>query len=157
MSDTVRRLPLPWLLLAAAPTAFAAAEAAHPCATVADPAARLACYDKAFPPPPAVHEAATKKAVQEFGLEKQAAPLFNPGQTREDADPERIESRVAKVDYAGGTRTISLENGQVWTLAEANSRGPLKAGDAVHVRKGLLGSYLLVTPAGVGLRVRRVR
>ncbi len=62
-----------------------------------------------------------------------------------------------QVDYGGGRRRIVLDNGQAWMLAESASAGPLRQGDDVRIRKGLMGGYLLTTPAGVSLRVRRTR
>lgn len=135
---------------------LAAQQASHACASVAEPAARLACYDKTFPPPPEVIEAATEKAQADFGLNKPRDPLRNPGQSVEQADPGRIESRVTKVDH-GGQRSFHLENGQIWTQADSISSGHMQAGDTVQVRKGILGGYLLVMPNGVALRVRRTR
>ena len=147
-------LSLSWFL--ALP--LAAQSVTHHCAGVAEAVARLACYDKEFPPSPEVIAAATEMAQAEFGLNKSRDPLRNPGQTIEQADPERIESRVAKVDHgAGGQRVFRLENGQVWALTESRSGGQVQAGDTVQVRKGLFNGYVLVTPHGVSLRVRRVR
>jgi len=152
----MRCLLLLFLWLFALP--LAAQPTTHACAGVADPAARLACYDRAFPPPPEVIEAAVEKAQADFGLEKPRESLLGPGQTVEQANPERIESRVAKVDYgSGGQRIFALENGQVWTQTEARSTGHLQPGDAVQVRKAMLGGYHLVMPNGVSLRVRRTR
>ncbi|TWT21165.1 hypothetical protein FQY83_07315 [Luteimonas marina] len=143
------------LLLLALPAA--AQQPTHACASEAQAAARLACYDKAFPPPPEVIEAATEQAQADFGLNKPRDPLLNPGQTVEQADPERIESRVAKVDHYNGQRVFRLENGQVWTQAESRGSGHVQAGEVVQVRKGLLGTYMLIMPNGVALRVRRTR
>lgn len=152
----MRRL-LTSLLYLLAPS-LAAQPILHACASMAEPAARLACYDKAFPPPPAVHAAAAERAQADFGLAKPHEPLLNPGQTHEQAAPERIESRVVKVEYGrAGQRSFTLENGQVWTQAESRSSGHVQAGDNVQLRKGLMGSYVLVTPAGVRLGVRRMR
>lgn len=137
---------------------LAAQPATHDCAGVAAPSARLACYDKAFPPLPEVIEAAVEKAQADFGLDNQREPLRSPGQTAEQADPERIESRVVKVDYgSGGQRIFVLENGQVWAQTEARSSGHLQSGDPVQVRKAMLGGYHLVMPNGVSVRVRRTR
>lgn len=127
----------------------------HRCAVVVDPAQRLACYDKAYPPPLSVHEAARAKARDEFG--RDAVPVA--AMAAEDAKvPERIRANVAHVDYgAGGSRDVALDNGQVWRVVDAASRGVLAEGDAIQVRKAALGSFMLVTRAGVPLRVRRVR
>ncbi|MGY1408626.1 hypothetical protein ACW5EG_03470 [Luteimonas sp. A611] len=137
---------------------LAAQQPTHACASVAQAEDRLACYDKAFPLSLEVSEAATEKAQADFGLDRPREPLRNPGQAAEPADADRIESQVIKVDYErNGQRSFSLDNGQVWTQAESRSSGHVAAGDVVQVRKGLLGSYQLVTPAGVLLRVRRAR
>lgn len=155
MHAVLRRMSL--LSCLALPVLAFAADPGHPCASVADPAARLACYDEAFPPAPEVREAAVDQAREDFGLKREAPALANPGQPASELDPDRIESRVSKVVYHNGGRTISLENGQSWRLTEATSRGHVNEGEVVVVRKGLMGNFMLVTAAGAGLRVRRVR
>lgn len=152
----MRYLSLPLLCLSA--PVLAVPTATHACANVAVPSARLACYDKAFPPPPAVNEAAAENARADFGLNRPRESLLNPGQTREQAAPEHIEARVTKVEYGrGGQRGFILENGQTWTQTESRSSGQVQSGDTVQVRKGLLSGYVLVTPGGVQLSVRRTR
>lgn len=151
----MRCLSISLLWMFASPVA--AHQATHACASVAEPASRLACYDAAFPPAPEVLEAAEELVQADFGLNKRREPLRNPGQTVEQADPEHIESRVTKVDYGSSGRSFHLENGQIWSQTESRSGGHVKSGDTVQVRKGLLGSYMLVTAKGVSLRVRRAR
>ncbi len=147
-----------FLLLWLGASSFAsAAGPGHPCASVVDPGTRLACYDKAFPPPAEVHEAAARKGIDDFGLGEGPAARRNPGQSPEVADPDSIAARVVQVDYGDGRRRILLDNGQAWVLAESASAGPLRQGDDVRIRKGLMGGFLLTTPAGVSLRVRRTR
>ena len=46
---------------------------------------------------------------------------------------------------------------QVWAQAEFNSQADVEIGDSVTVRRGALGSYLLVTKAKIGTRVKRVK
>lgn len=147
------------LLLQGASAALLAQESSgHPCAAVALPSDRLACYDKAFPPLPHVIEAAAERARADFGLKDSRESLRNPGQEDAQADPESIKSRVAKVDYGrNGQRSFELENGQVWILTEAGSSGHVRADDVVQVRRGTLAGYVLVTPGSVALRVRRLR
>ena len=151
----MRCFMFPLLCLFALPLS-AQGTGSHACASVAGAAARLACYDKAFPPPVEVIEAETEKAEAEFGLNRPRDTLLNPGQTLEQADPERIESRVTSVTQ-GGQRSFHLENGQVWTQTDARSIGHVKVGDVVQVRRAVLGGYQLVMPNGVSLRVRRAR
>jgi hypothetical protein len=137
--------------------AAAASAADHACAAVVDPAGRLACYDRAFPPTVEVRAAAERRGVDEFGSQHTRPSLATVGQTRVQADPDHIQARVAKLVHASAGRTVTLDNGHVWTVTEATSRGPLREGDEVVVRRGLMGNYVLVTAGGVGLRVRRVR
>ena len=151
----MRCISLSILCLLALP--LAAQEPSHPCARLADPAARLVCYDSAFPLSPEVAEAATQQAQADFGLDRPQA-ASDSGYRVQHAEPDGFESRVVKVDHGrGGVRSFNLENGQVWTQVEARSSGHVQDGQVVQVRKGVLGSYQLVTPAGVNLRVRRAR
>ncbi|WP_152540961.1 hypothetical protein [Luteimonas huabeiensis] len=138
--------------ICAHPIATAAPPASHACAEVARAAERLACYDRAFPPSEAARHAAAELAREDFGLpDRTGAPAAEPV-------PERIEARVTRVTYAdGGRRVVTLDNGQTWATTEGGSRGHVAEGDSVSVRTGALGGYLLRTPAGVSLRVRRVR
>lgn len=144
------------LLCMSAPLFASAAGPGHTCASVVDPDARLACYDKAFPPPAEVHEAATRKGIDDFGLEG-STTLRSQARSLGVVDPDSVAASVVQVDYDGGRRRIVLDNGQTWVLAESASAGPLRRGDEVRVRKGLMGGFLLTTPAGVSLRVRRTR
>jgi hypothetical protein len=104
-----------------------------------------------------VEAAAARRGVDEFGMQRPTTPLAAVGAAPGEADPERIEGLIATVVHASGGRTVTLENGQVWMVTEATSRGPTREGDEVMVRKGVMGNYVLVTASGVGLRVRRVR
>lgn len=134
----------------------------HPCAPVSDATERLACYDNAFPRPsdsaakPLTDAAARVDALKEFGLSKEQMRQREPERMRE-ITPERIEARVADVVYRPNReRVITLDNGQVWLLTEATSKGHLSAGDAVVVRRAALGSFMLITPSRIPLRARRV-
>lgn len=134
----------------------------HPCAAVREPAARLACYDASFPAtageasesPPSAE--VSDQARREFGL--------NPAQLRElpsrahVSEPEQIDATVAAVAAGGaGERVVTLEEGQVWVITESRSKGRVRSGDRVQIRKAALGSFKLITAAGVALRVRRLR
>ncbi|PKM03807.1 MAG: hypothetical protein CVV16_07615 [Gammaproteobacteria bacterium HGW-Gammaproteobacteria-6] len=134
----------------------------HPCAPVNDAAERLACYDAAFPrpagarPEPVVAEAARADSLQEFGLSREQLRKRDPERVREVL-PDQLEAKVAGVDYRQtGERLITLESKQVWLLTEVTSKGQLRVGDPVVIRRAALGSFMLVTPGGVRLRARRV-
>ena len=134
----------------------------HPCAREVDAQARLACYDRAFPPvAKALGAAPVQRSEaelrQEFGLTTRELEERKPEADRTQRIGS-IEATVTDVRAApGGQRVLTLDNGQVWRLTEGGTRGPLKNGDAVVVRRALMGSYILVTPGGVGLRARRLQ
>ncbi len=142
----------------------------HPCASLADNTARLACYDDAFgrpaeatsaaPAPAAAAPAAVApeaKARQDFGLsehdkraraEKQGTPT----------EPDSLSGKVASVGHRPtGELVVTLEDGQVWVEVGPSGGVVVKAGELVTIRRASLGSYMLVTPTHVGTRVRRVK
>lgn len=147
-------------LLGLALTSIASAQTpAHPCAALADPDARLACYDRAFPP--AVARAQDPAATQrrDFGLsgvereERQAARGVVPAPAL-----DRIRGKVTALRIAAdGRRMVELDNDQLWLLTEGSTRGRIELGDEVTVRAAALSSFMLVTKGGAGLRARRVR
>jgi hypothetical protein len=137
--------------------------ASHPCASVPLAADRLACYDRAFPPPPAARAEAARaeqaQAEQAFG--RRGTGTAAPQETRpalaETAVPDRIEAALTAVERsATGHRIFTLDNGQRWRETEVTSRGVLRVGDRVTIERGAFSSFLLVTPSRVGLRVRRL-
>lgn len=135
-----------------------AQEVPHPCVKVIALDERLACYDAAFPRPPEIIEAGMRHAEASFGLNRPRSAQSGSEYQVERADSDGFESRVIKVDYGrNGQRSFGLENGQVWTQAEGRAGGHVQDGEVVQVRKGLMGSYQLITSAGVVLRVRRAR
>jgi hypothetical protein len=155
------RNPRYWMLvglMAGASATLAAAEPSHPCARVADPAQRLACYDKAYPLAPGVLEQARQLARAAFGLERGKDVPRNPGQSQEEADPDRVQGKVARVSHGNaGQRVITLDGGQTWITTEATTGAQMRPGDTVTLRKGLMGNYLLTTQGGGVVRVKRVR
>ena len=76
--------------------------------------------------------------AKSFGLTKHTAPS--------EEGPNHIQAQVTKVDTDRlGKVRVSLDNGQAWTF-----NGPealIRVGDAVTIRRGALGSFLLTTPA----------
>jgi hypothetical protein len=150
------------LVVAAPAHAADPVASSHACASVVEPAERLACYDAAFPPtaaeavPMLTPEQEREQAVARFGLNRQQVEKREP-ERRRDEGPARIEDVVAGVSYPkSGGRVVTLDSGQVWLLTDAASKGHLSKGDAVVVRKAALGSYMLVTPARVALRAKRL-
>lgn len=136
--------------------------AEHSCALIANATERLACYDLAFPP--TVEQGVSpsfgrseEEMKGQFGLSARQVDERRPESER-DAQVESIEAVIQRIQAVrGGLRVVHLDNDQVWQLTEGGNRGPLKPGDQVTLRRALFGSYMLVTPGGIGLRARRVR
>jgi hypothetical protein len=165
----MKKLALPLLapvltLFAAGHGALAADAARHPCAAEADPAARLACYDRAFgtpapAPPPAAKPPAPAPAAkpEDFGYTDKQRARDAAG----NAPSEEITSITASVNkierLRNGYFAVHLDNGQVWTQTELKSNALIAVGDSISIRRGAFGSYLLTTKAGIGTKVRRVR
>lgn len=136
-------------------SAQAQGDATTRCPVVQDAAARLACYDAAFPPraaatsqpaptapaalasPPAKPSAsapAPADPAAQFGLQQRLRP----------GELESIESRVvATFEGWGPNERIRLENGQVWEVVDGSSGTITPAMRKVTVRKGAFGSYFL--------------
>lgn len=141
----------------------AATGMAH-CRTLADPAARLRCYDalpgpdpasaapKADGPPPA----GPSPPADLFGLDPVARSQILEASAGL-ATPSFIDARVEQVrTHAGGRLELVLDNGQRWLQSESVSLR-IKAGDRVRIRAAALGSHLLQKDAtGRGFRVRRL-
>lgn len=150
---------------------------ARECLEIPGDAERLACYDSAFgrrsvavPASPDVPTAArpapaseTSAApilvdpVAEFGLSESQKRAQNPERAK-DVSPESITAKVSQVGrQPTGGLLVTLENGQVWAQSESLSKARIAVGDEVTVRKATMGSYMLVAPNKVAMRVRRVR
>ena len=156
------------------PLSGVAAEPSHPCSAIDDASQRLVCYDAAFgrpagtttvtiTPKPALAPATTATAaanpvaqqLAEFGLSDAAKKARDPQQA---AQAESITDTLAKLGQRPtGELVFNLQNGQVWLQIESDTRTRVKAGDTVTIRKGALGSFLLVGPDRVPVRVRRAR
>lgn len=157
------------LTVLAAPLGAQAVET-HACASVADDKSRLACYDAAFgrsdkssggavvtPRLPSLDAAVppAQKAVNDFGLTETDRRARDQST---EVVPQNISGSVAVIGHRpAGEAVVTLDNGQVWTQIEAGTRLKLTTGDAVTIRKASLGSYMLVTPSGIAVRVRRVK
>jgi hypothetical protein len=158
---------------AAAPSA---ADLAH-CAGIADPAARLACYDAisgnksdgrptaASPPgapapaapapalPPAPAAATFSSNPDNFGFtEAQRAPAAAR------AAPQAITARIAKiVDTPLGQSYAVLDNGQTWVFIDSDQDAGLRPQDPITIKRGTLGAFLLITSSHHSYHVKRTK
>lgn len=141
------------------------------CGAIPAAARRLACYDavaqgkapESAPAPevsvarsePGRSEPASRvdpgsaSAGSDFGIVKRK-PSVEPSR------PEQITAVVAGLTTnQPGTVSVSLDNGQSWTLRDADPR--LQTGDTVTIRRAALGSFLMTTPSHRSYRVQRTR
>jgi hypothetical protein len=136
------------------------------CAALDDPAARLACFDAAFPraprsgpPKPVAAAVAADEPVSEagkFGLSVKQRKAIEP----KPAQPEMVATTAAVKNVRrlpSGYLLIDLDNDQVWQQTEVDSHIWLRPGDRVTIRRASLGSYLLDTPTNYSTRVRRLQ
>jgi hypothetical protein len=154
--------------------ATAAASSADDCRALSNDGQRLACYDQLFPrvapgaptPPPAkvtapVTTAAPAPTTQAVIPPRPAAPSaadqfgFSAVQQRRAAggaaNPDIVDSISATVTglqrRPTGEFVVLLDNGQAWRQVERDSWVPPQKGDRVTIRRGLLGSFMLVSAA----------
>jgi hypothetical protein len=136
------------------------------CRAITDPTQRLACFDKTAA---ALDEAQTKgdvvvvdrKQVQEvkrqaFGFNLDALTVFNKNGAKEPEDD--AITAVAKSAYqtATGKWVVTLDGGAVWRQIddETLSREP-HSGSQIHIRKAMLGSFMMNIDGQPGIRVHR--
>ena len=178
----------PWALLslwgaAAACLVSAPAAASDPagwlrCRGVADPAARLACYDAAAaeaskagggpttagrgapaatPTPSAATNASQRGAAPVTAAIASADAFGLEGKVAESVDA--ITSTLpGTFDGWGPRQVFRLANGQVWRMVEGGSGTyPPKQNPKVTVRRAFMGSFLMeIEGVNQALRVRRV-
>jgi hypothetical protein len=162
---------------AAAPTAADLAR----CAAIADPAARLACYDtisadkadgrpSAVPPAAPSAAAAPSSPAAPVATTAPSAPAFS-GDPKDfgftaaqrapvasQSGPKAINARITKVvDTRWGQPYAVLDNGQTWVFVDSDQDAGLKPQDPITIKRGALGSFLLVTASHHSYHVRRVQ
>jgi hypothetical protein len=126
-------------------SALAAAEK-QPCSQIPDDAERLACYDKTFPPGP------FDKAVVA------AASAKNFGKSEKKSTASSIQSGVVSIKYlVRNQRQFTLDNGQIWYETDKGQQVNVKVGDQITIKDAALSSYLLITPGGASIRVKRLK
>jgi hypothetical protein len=149
------------------------------CAGITGADQRLACYDalahRALPPPPAPAAAPAARSASAAAAGSAAVPAAaaatvpaaaapptpqNFGLSKhEQAAPEQSQEIRASVTQVRSDRQYNvyatLDNGQIWTFNDSNAA--LRSGDTVSIKRGALGSYLLVTADHHSYHVRRVQ
>jgi hypothetical protein len=155
------------VLAAPAPVGRAAlARALSDCRSIADPSARLVCYDKAAA---SLDEAQSSGAVvvidrqqasqikrQTFGFSFESLSIFDFGGKKDVAD-ESINSvaRSAAVTPTGRW-VVTLEDGAVWRQIEsADFDLDVRPGSKIRIRRAALGSFMMRVDRQSEVRVHR--
>jgi hypothetical protein len=135
----------PLLALATLP-ALAQGDATHRCPKLTNPAARLACYDAAFPPAQDVAPAAIAPTPPSAAAAPPAAPAADFGREPRPQPIAAIESTLDPAFDGWGPRSrIRLANGQVWRIADDSSGfvNPRPVPRKVTVRRGSFGTFIM--------------
>lgn len=145
------------------------------CAKIADPTARLTCYDnnmgasgttaRSVPgqgptvnggPTPAI----ASNGASGFGADSIKSPdRFESAEARGQG-PDEIRAVVtAAQQREPGVYLVTIDGGAQWLFSDAVSRSfrPPRKGDTVEIQRASLGSFLMVVNNQQGVRVRRVR
>lgn len=98
---------------------------------------------------------ATQARREAFGTSAAPIDILQPPQLADRIDS--IETTLTRASQAGDGRwTFTLEDDSVWTQIDTDRvRIVDRAGETVRVRRGALGSYLLVVGRSGAVRVRR--
>jgi len=149
------------------------------CAGVAAPDARLACYDALAgrpadrtPPAASVTGAASSTSApstagpagtttaaptaaasdaKNFGLPP--APVQKPAQ-----NTAAVSAHIVKIiDNRVGHGYAVLDNGQTWVFVDPPDDSGLSPGDPITIKKGSLGSFVIVTASRRSYHVRRTQ
>ncbi len=138
------------------------------CRDIAEPAARLTCYDEkvtALQTAQSTNQVviADREQVREarrglFGLSLPRIKLFG-GDGDEGEQIESVEGVIRSArTIRSGKWLIELEDGAVWQQTEpprSTMRRP-KAGDSITIERALMGSFLAKVNDGRGFKVTRV-
>ncbi len=136
------------------------------CKTIADNAARLACFDAATAK---LAEATAKGDVKIvdrediratrrslFGFELPHVAFFKGDDTAADT-PSEIDTTIKNVGPSEyGKVTLTMDDGAVWRTTEPLPRDP-RAGMAVHLKRGALGNYFMRVAAMRSVSAQRIR
>lgn len=131
------------------------------CRTIADASARLSCFDKAAA---ALASAVAAKDVvvvdreqvkrdrrKQFGFIKLQQGEIDAGVP----EPAELKGKVSSLSISGEFIMVVVESSGTWRTTEGGFNAPA-LGESVTIKKGALGSYVMLFRGGA-LRVRRLR
>lgn len=133
------------------------------CKTIADSVQRLACYDRTVEAMAAasrakdlaVFDRTTMREARRgiFGLSLPRLKLFGGGDSEEVME---IDSTISAVRMASdGMPIFTLADGARWKQTDGRNVFP-KSGDAIHIRRAAMGSFMANVAKQAGVRVTRL-
>lgn len=179
MSARILLAPLFAAVLISAPaqaevTANNPTDAVYACASVAEDAARLACFDNAVATLRTQEEAGLVRTIdvariqtiekEAFGFSMPSLPaLFSRSASdadkvkREDIDEITVAVKSARIQGVTGKAIVVLENGQTWEQIDTAKipASSLRKAKEARVRKAALGSFMMTVDGGRSFRVKR--
>lgn len=177
-TKSIIRLAFPALALVWGACAWAAdepppaneyVEGLRACQAIAEPGARLACYDAAAGRMVAAAEQGEVRVVDREDLERTrrrlfgfALPdlgLFGGKDGGEDEELDMLESTITGVSRTGDDAwLITIEEGSVWEIRNAPMRfSRPKPGDKVVFKRAAMGSYFIRVGGQLGVKGTRLR
>lgn len=150
----MRALPLIPLLTVLANPAFGQDVPLQRCRAIAEPVARLACYDALADAPAGTRAPAAPPAV----AAPEARPATTFGRPQRDTEPQEVSSAVGAAFAGWGPNSrIRLDNGQVWQVVDGSSVVLPAGARRATVKRSLFGNYVLeIDGLNTAPKVRRV-
>ena len=128
------------------------------CADIADPSARLSCYDALFQENKVIKEAKiTSKKTTVIKTDEQEAKNYGLAKPKNDF---AITSKIINVNKRGNYKIyITLENDQIWrSVKDIYDRTPVSKGQTVTISEGFMSGHVMkVEGKKTSLIVRRVK
>lgn len=132
------------------------------CRNVAEPAARLACYDQTATALQTARDNKELVVLDKTEVKKTRRTLFGFSLPRikflenEDEPEPQIETTIDWArPLAGGKWTLRTPEGATWQTTEPMADAP-RAGDKITIKRGTLGGYFLKVGGLRAIRAMRV-
>ena len=143
-------------------------DALKACQGIADPSARLTCFDSAVAIMVAATDEGKLRLVDEEDVRKTRRRLFGfslPdlgifGGDGEDDELDMLESTITRVvSVYRDTVVFEIEEGGVWQMSDAPARiiRRMESGTPVVFKKAALGSYFIRVDGQTGVKGRRIQ
>ncbi|WP_284124593.1 hypothetical protein [Parerythrobacter aestuarii] len=134
------------------------------CRSIAEPTARLACYDREVGEVIAATEDGSLQVVDKADVEETKRGLFGFSLPKiklfggEDGEMNELETTITKARREGRESWIfTTQEGSVWRIAETKMGWkPPKAGQTVVFKKAAMGSYFIRVNGQTGVKGRRI-